>query len=106
MAETDWQERRDMEERLRNGQGISTAEAVRLLKDADQGQRSEAILEGLRRALKDQLGILVIDHTTDDDKDNVLLELIRDEEVQAETARVFDVCDIEAVPRPPPPLLG
>ncbi len=77
MSQTNWQERRDFEERLNDGQNLTTEETQRLIEDADTAERSVAILEGLEYALKSQLGITVVDSTTDDDDGGIRIELIQ-----------------------------
>lgn len=74
---TSWDERREYEERLAQGGSLSVSEAADLIADADAGGRACAVVEGLERALK-QLGITVIDTTTDDDGDQVSLEFVQD----------------------------
>lgn len=89
MSETDWDERRDFEEALADGRGITVEDAQRLITDADAGERAEAVLEGLKEALRKQLGIEVVDVTTDDDEGDVQLELVRVEgSKEAESAIV------------------
>lgn len=75
--QTSWQERRDFEERLHDGQNLTAQETQSLIEDADAAERSEAILEGLRLALKSRFGILLVDATTDDDADGeIRIELV------------------------------
>lgn len=85
MFDTEWDERRDFETRLIDGHGISVDAARRLIADADAGERVAAVLEGLKRALRQQLGIVVVDVSTDDE-DEVVLELVNGEEVSSESA--------------------
>jgi len=80
MSQTSWQERRDFEERLDDGQNLTAQETQRLIQDADAAERSVAILEGLEEALKSQLGIVVVDSTTDDDEGRIRIELIQAED--------------------------
>ena len=69
MSQTSWQERRDFEERLHDGQNLTAQETQRLIEDSDAAERSVAILEGLQLSLKSQFGIVLVDATTDDDLD-------------------------------------
>ncbi len=77
--ETDWEERRELEERLAHGDGITVEQAQRLIDDADAGQRHEAKLESIVKAMWDIYSIKVIDSTTDDDEGEVRVELITDD---------------------------
>ncbi len=76
MSETSWQERRDFEEGLDELKTLTPESVRRLIEDADTGERSEAILEALKVALKEQCGLLVIDATTDDDDGEVRIEIV------------------------------
>lgn len=78
MSETSWQERREFEERLAKGEYTLPSETKRLIDDADACERAEALLEALEGALRTQLGITVMDVTTDDDEGGVRLELVAD----------------------------
>ena len=80
MSETSWQERRDFEERIQDGQNLTAQETHRLIEDADAAERSVAILEGLQLSLKSQFGILLVDATTDDDDGEIRIELIQAED--------------------------
>ena len=60
--------------------GASSADVQQLIEDADAGERAEAMLEALKKALREQLGILVIDSTTDDDGGEMRIELMPVEE--------------------------
>ncbi len=80
MSQTSWRERRDFEERLYDGQTLTAEEMQRLLEDADAGERSLAVLEGLEEALKSRFGILLVDATTDDDDGEVRIELVQAED--------------------------
>ena len=78
IGKTSWQERRDFEARLDDGQNLTGQETQHLIADADAAERSEAILEGLQLALKSRFGILLFDATTDDDEDGeIRIELIQ-----------------------------
>ena len=74
--ETRWQERREFDERMLNGKGLTASEIERLITDADVAERSVAIIEGLQEALKSQFGISFVDVTTDDDDGEIRIELI------------------------------
>lgn len=80
MSQTSWQERRDFEERLYEGQNLTAQQTQRLIEDADAAERSVAILEGLEEALKSRFGILLVDATTDDDDGEIRIELIPEED--------------------------
>lgn len=80
--QTDWKERRQFEERISNGFALRTEETKRLIEDADAGERATAILEALEETLRTELGVAVIDATTDDDEDDIRLELVRAEPEQ------------------------
>ena len=69
---TDWQERREFEERLAQGEGITVVEAQQLIHDVDDAERFEALYKGLRKALKDAYGIVAVETTTDDDEEAVI----------------------------------
>lgn len=91
MSETSWNERRGFEEGLLEGQWITAEETRRLIEDADAGERSAATLEALEEALKSRFGILLIDATTDDDKDGeIRIELIQAEEEASDQTERLD----------------
>lgn len=73
---TSWKERREFEERLARGYGLTVSETASLIEDADAAERSTAILEALEEALESQLGLVVVDSTTDDDEGEIRIELI------------------------------
>ena len=75
-----WSERREFEERLYGGRSITAHEIQLLIDDADAGERAQAILEALEKALRAQLGLVVVDATTDDDEGEIRIELIPAEE--------------------------
>lgn len=77
---TSWHDRREWEQRLADGRGITAYNTQLLIDDADAAERLEATLEALEHALKTQLGIRVVDATTDDDGGETRLELVREEE--------------------------
>lgn len=83
MSETSWEERREFEERLYRGQAISAHDMQRLLDDADAGEKAEATLAALGNALRSQLGIAIVDSTTDDDDGQTRIELVRVEEEES-----------------------
>ena len=75
-TETSWQERREFEERLLNGQNLTAQDTQRLIEDADAAERSVAIFEVVQLSLKSRFGILLVDATTDDDDGEIRIELI------------------------------
>ena len=70
---TDWDTRRGIEERGT----ITSAELRDLIEDTDEGEIASALLEGLKEALKVQLGILVINTSTDDDDGEYTFNLVK-----------------------------
>jgi len=82
MSQTGWQERREFEERLSAGRGLTAHETQRLIDDADAGERAEAVLEALEKALHSQLGVTTINSTTDDDGGEIRIDLVRETELE------------------------
>ncbi len=76
---SNWDSRRGIEER-----GTITSDELRdLIEDADEGEVALSLLEGLKEALRVQLGYLVVDTTTDDDDGQYSFTLIKvDEDTQ------------------------
>ena len=58
----DWDQRREIEDRGT----LTGAELQDLIADADSGEIAEALLECLKKALDVQLGLLIVDTSTDD----------------------------------------
>lgn len=79
----DWEERREIEERMAGGMvyrsltGPTPEEVLSLIRDADALERATATLHALEKALKKELGITVVDATTDDDEGAVRLEFVQ-----------------------------
>lgn len=76
--ETTWRERRRFEARLLEGESLTSQDTKRLIDDADVGERAEAVLGALEEAMRAQLGIVVLNATTDDDRE-IRIELIQAE---------------------------
>ena len=74
---TDWEQRRQIEEHLASGDGLSAQEARDLIEDADSGEIAESLMDGLKEALRVQLGFEVIDTTTDDDDGQYCFTLVK-----------------------------
>lgn len=83
MSETSWHDRREWEARLVDGRGITAYQAQCLIEDADSGERAEAVLEALKKTLRSDLGIAIVDSTTDDDEGEIRIDLVRVEEREA-----------------------
>ncbi len=81
---TSWKQRREFEERLARGYALTVSETASLIEDADAAERSTAILEALEEALESQLGLVVIDCTTDDDEGEICIELVPAEDIVSE----------------------
>jgi len=77
MSETSWDDRREWEERLIDGLGLTTNQAQLLIADADEGERAVAVLEALEEHLKLEFGVKLVDMTTDDDDGEIRIDLIQ-----------------------------
>lgn len=53
-----------------------TPEVKELIEDADSGEIAQALYDGLKEAIRDQLGYVVVDMTTDDDDGEYRLCLV------------------------------
>ena len=71
---TDWDQRRAMEEKLATDSGLTITEARDLIEDADTAEVTLSLLEGLQEALLQQLGMKVVDMSTDDEYKFVIVE--------------------------------